>query len=94
VTFADLPESYASSKPEGSSVRFGRRKKDHKKEKGRIVNERKSDDEERPGGWWSNWLLGGGTADGRHEERVEERAARWSMRPPGTGLGGMDDWTF
>jgi hypothetical protein len=56
---------------------------------------------EENGGWWTGWLLGaGGTGNSpvlnyaaqRHEERMEDRAARsWSGR---SGFGAVDDWAI
>lgn len=54
---------------------------------------------EENGAWWAGWLLGGAGTGGvsglnfgaqRHEERLEDRAARsWGGR---SGFGAMDDW--
>jgi hypothetical protein len=97
VSFAELPESYASSKPEGFSIQF-KAKKEKRRKKGKEKAARKKEDEdqdEHTSGWWTNWLSGSGTSGARQEERAEERAARWGMRLSGPGFGsGVDDWTF
>ncbi|KII94610.1 hypothetical protein PLICRDRAFT_169348 [Plicaturopsis crispa FD-325 SS-3] len=92
ISFAALPESYASSRP-GSSRRKNK-SRDGKKDRDR-------DKEGVGGGWFSSWLLGAAAVGGgpavpssagaHHEERVEERIGRsWGGR---TGMGaGLDDW--
>lgn len=98
ISFAELPESYAGSRPEGSSRFKAKQKKSRTKGKSKAKSQVDKAREEN-GGWWTGWLLGAsgaGTASGlssyahRHEERMEDRAARtWGGRG---GLGGMDDW--
>ena len=97
ISFAQLPESYSGSRPEGSSRFKAKQRKSRtkgNKAKGQVDKAR-----DEHGGWWTGWLLGASgaiTANGlssyahRHEERIEDRAARtWGGRG---GLGGMDDW--
>jgi hypothetical protein len=96
ISFAELPESYANSRPIGSS-RF-KEKKNRSRSKTKAKNQADRAREEN-GAWWAGWLLGGAGAGGvsalnfgaqRHEERLEDRAARsWGGR---SGFGAVDDW--
>lgn len=96
ISFAELPESYASSRPEGSS-RF-KEKKSRSRNKCKSKTKPKSQVDkarEDNGGWWTGWLLSAGAGSElslsaqRYEERMEDRATRSWGRP---GYGGMDDW--
>ena len=94
ISFAELPESYASSRPAGSSSRFsGKKNKRKGGTSGEDVGEGGSGK-----GWWASWLVGAVNVSGtrlvpstlRPEERVEERVSRgWGSRVFGSSL---DDW--
>lgn len=97
ISFAQLPEPYASSRPEGSA-RF-RAKQSRSRSKGKGKGKAKSQvdkDREESGSWWNWWLLGASGANNgnlsaqRHEERMEDRAARSLGGRP--GFGGLDEW--
>jgi len=91
VSFAELPESYASSRPEGSS-RFKKKSRSLNKAKTKPKPKSQVDKaREDNGGWWAAWLLSASNGGElsysaqRHEDRMEDRAARnWGR--------GMDDW--
>lgn len=96
ISFAELPESYAGSKPEGASSKF--RDKGKGKERSRGVSKGKGKGkEEEEGGWWTGWLLGAaGTGSGAglslgaaREERV--RGSGWNTRPGYPGSG-WEEW--
>jgi hypothetical protein len=100
ISFAELPESYASSRPAGTS-RF-QEKKNRARNKGKAKAKSQADKaREENGSWWTGWLLGtSGMGNGaglnftaqRQEERLEDRAARsWGGR---SGFGAMDDWAM
>ncbi|KAH7916799.1 hypothetical protein BJ138DRAFT_1139177 [Hygrophoropsis aurantiaca] len=96
ISFAELPESYSSSRPEGAPSKFKDKKaRSRSKRRGKGKGKAGVDgsDEQDGSGWLTGWLLGGtsGVALGaRHEERIEERMSRgWGTRP---GFGTMDDW--
>lgn len=98
ISFAELPESYSRSKPEGASSRFKTRSHSKTRDKGKGVagpggggsgSKGKDDDGL---AWWAKWFLGPtgefGSGD-RYEERIA-RGASWGARP---GLAnGMEDW--
>lgn len=91
VSFAALPESYANSKPGGPDKRFskeGGRKR--RKSGSRTPSDAQSPDTDSDDGgglgWWASWLLSVNNAGGTglrldQEARIEERAARWDIRP-------------
>ena len=95
VSFAALPESYASSKPGGPDQQFNReRRRKRRKSGSRTPPDARSgsrsldnDSDERDGwGWWTIWLLSGSNTGAMgwrfdQETRAEERAARWGMGP-------------
>lgn len=98
ISFAELPESYAGSKPGGTPSKFrdkikGKARSSRRKGKGK---EKGQAEEEEGGGWWTSWLLGAaGTGSGSgmnmsasREERM--RGPGWSTRP-GYG-GGWEEW--
>lgn len=86
ISFAELPESYASTRP-GSS-RF---KEKHNRKK------RKGSGDDGLGFMSARWWLGGGGGEvgenaTRYEERVEDRITRnWGARV-GLFASGLDDW--
>ncbi|EPS98735.1 hypothetical protein FOMPIDRAFT_1024485 [Fomitopsis schrenkii] len=90
ISFAELPESYAGSKPGGAPNRFrdkGKGKDRAGRGKGKGKGKGKGRQEEEGGGWWTGWLLGAaGTGSGAglsmsaaREERL--RGPGWSTRP-------------
>ena len=91
MSFAALPESYANSKPGGPDKRFskeGGRKR--RKSGSRTPSDAQSPDTDSDDGgglgWWASWLLSVNNAGGTglrldQEARIEERAARWDIRP-------------
>jgi len=89
VSFAALPESYANSKPGGPDKQFNKeRRRKRKKSGSRTPSDVLDTDSDEGGGsgWWAGWLLSGNNAGGTglrfdHEARVEERVARWGIRP-------------
>jgi len=89
VSFAALPESYADSKPGGPDKQFNKeRRRKRKKSGSRTPSDVLDTDSDEGGGsgWWAGWLLSGNNAGGTglrfdHEARVEERVARWGIRP-------------
>jgi len=93
ISFAELPESYASSKPEGVQSKF-RQKKAREGRSGKGKGKEKEDD---GGAWWTGWLLGAaGTGSGSglslgaaREERIAQTPS-WTSRP---GYGGSwEEW--
>jgi hypothetical protein len=104
ISFAKLPESYAGSRPEGSSSKF--RDRDKKRRRGTSLKDKYREDKngrdgEGDGGWWTGWLVGAsgphamGVSALRNEERMEDRLTRnWSGRM-GAGFGPtLDDWSI
>jgi hypothetical protein len=101
ISFAELPESYASTKPNGStSARF--KDKHNRKKRKNGGGERGGKEQSSPErtGWWNGWLTTGGSdAHGltmtlaRQEERIEDRTSRnWGGRM-GIGVSNnLDDW--
>ncbi|KAH9948786.1 hypothetical protein B0H21DRAFT_214051 [Amylocystis lapponica] len=97
ISFAELPESYAGSKPGGAS-RFRDKARDRDKHgKGKGKGKAERDAEQEGTGWWTGWLLGAaGTGSGSglsvgaaREERYP-RSPTWSVRP---GFGNsLEDW--
>lgn len=78
ISFAELPESYASTRPEGVKMPSKRRK--HRKKNS-------SDGSDIEGlGWLTRWLLG--PMPSRPGEREDWRGWTASTRP----MGGMEDW--
>ena len=101
ISFAELPESYASTRPGGSSSKF-KDKQSRKKRKG-DGDGGKGKEQSSPemNGWWTGWLTTGGfntyglsTGLARQEERMEERTSRnWGGRMAAAGFSnGLDDW--
>lgn len=93
ISFAKLPESYAESRPEGSSSKF----RDRDKKRRKRGEGKKGAGES---GWWAGWLMDPGPhAHGvsalRHEERMEDRLSRsWGGRM-GAGFGPtLDEWAI
>jgi len=100
ISFAELPESYAGSKPDGAPSKFRDKLKGKERARGAArakgKGKGKGRDEE-DGGWWTGWLLGAaGTGSGAglsmgasREERM--RGPGWSARPGYVG-GGWEEW--
>lgn len=94
ISFAELPESYAGSRPGGSSFKF----RDKKRRKSRL-DKGKGKEETLSGGWWKGWLISAssvGPGAARHEERMEDRLSRnlgGRMGPTGFGSG-LDEWAM
>ncbi|KAG1892165.1 hypothetical protein F4604DRAFT_1697944 [Suillus subluteus] len=87
ISFAELPESYASSRP-GSSKISDKRKNRSRKRKG------KDEEEGETLGWFERLFIGGpmSTNSARIDDRMEERISRgWGSRPGG---GTLDDWAI
>lgn len=87
ISFAELPESYASSRP-GSSKISDKRKSRSRKRKG------KDEEEAETLGWFEKLFIAGhtGTSSARIDDRMEERMSRgWGSRPGG---GTLDDWAI
>ena len=101
ISFAELPESYASTKPNGStSARFKDKHNRKKRKNGRGGRGGKEQSSPERTGWWNGWLTTGGSdAHGltmtfaRQEERIEDRTSRnWGGRM-GVGVSNnLDDW--
>jgi len=82
ISFAELPESYASSRP-GTSKFQKNRKSRSRKRKGK-------DEQEDEGHGWFQTLFGVGSVSAGSARVEEERMARgWGSRPGG---GTLDDW--
>ena len=90
VSFAALPESYANSKPGGPDEQFNREKRRKRKKplsaQSRSRSLENDSDDGNGWGWWANWLLAASNAESTalrldQESRMEERVARWGMRP-------------
>ncbi|KAG1755413.1 hypothetical protein EDB19DRAFT_1661178 [Suillus lakei] len=84
ISFAELPESYARSRP-GPSKITEKRKNRSRKRKGK-------DEGEETYGWFERLFTAGpvSTSSARIDERMEERMSRgWGSRPGG---GTLDDW--
>lgn len=94
VSFAALPESYANSKPGGPDEQFNRKRIRKRRKSGSWTpsdsrSERRNldnDSDEGGGWWWAHWLLSGNNIGGTglrldQETRIEERVARWGVRP-------------
>ncbi|KAF9057799.1 hypothetical protein BJ165DRAFT_77682 [Panaeolus papilionaceus] len=100
ISFAQLPESYGSTKPGGAEGSKFRQKRDRKRRRRGMSEDqvRKGKEVEEPMGWWGGWLSGSslslGTSLSRHEERIEDRTTRnWGSRLGSSyGPGGLDDW--
>jgi hypothetical protein len=101
ISFAELPESYASTKPNGSSsARFQDK---HNRKKRKNGDGRRGGKEQRSPertGWWNGWLTTGGSNEhglimtlAQQEERIEDRTSRnWGGRM-GIGVSNnLDDW--
>lgn len=101
ISFAELPESYASTRPGGSSAsKFKDNHNRRKGENGRGFRKEQSSPER--SGWWNGWLTTGGSNGfglsmslARQQERMEDRTAKnWGGRM-GTGFSNsLDDWTI
>ncbi|RDB19931.1 hypothetical protein Hypma_012944 [Hypsizygus marmoreus] len=96
ISFAELPESYADSRPGGSSSKFRDKKK--RREKHASGKGKERDESDSGGGWWTSWLVGGSASSTsrHHEERTEDRLTRsWGGRMSGAGFGsGLDEWAM
>jgi len=90
ISFAELPESYASSRP-GTS-KFQEKKSRSRKRKGKGKG--KDEEEEETRGWLQTLFSVGPASSGygRMDDRMEERMGRgWGSRP---GSGTLDDWAI
>ncbi|KAH9482333.1 hypothetical protein JR316_0004431 [Psilocybe cubensis] len=107
ISFAELPESYASTRPPSSRFSKGNKSSSRRRKSSGAGSSGKGDDDAgdvSPGSWWSGWLGGGmggsagvhglGVSLARQEERMEDRMTRnWGGRiNSGYGGGGLDDW--
>jgi hypothetical protein len=106
ISFAELPESYASTRPGGAGSSKLKEKHNRKKRKGDLSSSSVGGAASPDGGLGfstARWWLGGGINAGlgglsiglaRHEERTEDRMTRnWGGRM-GVGLlsSGFDEW--
>ncbi|KAG2155068.1 uncharacterized protein EDB93DRAFT_132276 [Suillus bovinus] len=85
ISFAELPESYASSRP-GPSKISEKRKNKSRKRKGKDEEERETL------GWFERLFTAGpvSMSSSRIDDHMEERMSRgWASRPGG---GTLDDW--
>ncbi|KAF9534579.1 hypothetical protein CPB83DRAFT_842548 [Crepidotus variabilis] len=95
ISFAELPESYASTRPGGGSSKFKEKHNKRRRKHSTSRGGRYSTDGEldiSPPRWWG---LGGlSMALARQEERMEDRMTRnWGGRMGSTGMGGgLDEW--
>ncbi|KJA29767.1 hypothetical protein HYPSUDRAFT_196103 [Hypholoma sublateritium FD-334 SS-4] len=100
ISFAELPESYASTRP--PSARFADKAARQRRRAGEKGRQRQAAEEPELGGWWGGWLggaaaAGGGVGPGaalaRHEEKMEDRMTRsWGGRMSSGFGGGLDEW--
>ena len=103
ISFAELPESYASTKPNGStSTRFKDKHNRTKRKNGGGGRGGKEQSSPERTGWWNGWLTTGGSdlhgltmTLARQEERIEDRTSRnWGGRM-GIGVSNnLDDWAI
>ena len=99
ISFAQLPESYASTKPNGStSTRFKDKQNRRKRKSGGGEKGGKEQSSPERNSWWNGWLATGGSTTStmtlaRQEERIEDRTTRnWGGRM-GIGVTNiLDDW--
>ncbi|KAK0207031.1 hypothetical protein DFS33DRAFT_1273372 [Desarmillaria ectypa] len=84
ISFAELPESYAGTRPRGEGSKFADKQKKRK-------SKRRDKRAEEPQSWWLGWLMGNGAPS---EDRMEDRMNRgWGGgRIGGTYGSGIDDW--
>ena len=82
ISFAELPESYASSRPGTSKLK---EKRKNRKRKGK-------DEDEAPRGWLQKFFTVGHTSpvSGGMDDRIEDRMVRGLGSRPGYGT--LDDW--
>ncbi|KDQ64218.1 hypothetical protein JAAARDRAFT_52198 [Jaapia argillacea MUCL 33604] len=100
ISFAELPESYAGTRPDRSSLRFGQKSKGKRRSK--SLDRSGDGDREGSGGWWTGWLLGptgtpagGGLSASTSIDRADDRddvARGWGGRA--RFGGGMEDWAI
>ncbi|KAJ8586669.1 hypothetical protein M405DRAFT_345768 [Rhizopogon salebrosus TDB-379] len=85
ISFAELPESYASSRPGASKFQQKKSRSRKRKSKGKG-----KDEEDEMGGWFKSLFSVGhvSSGSGRIEDRIEDRRG-WGSRP---GCGTLDDW--
>jgi hypothetical protein len=83
VQFAELPESYSSSKP-GSGSRS---------KNGKSKSKRKKSNNDSSGWWKTFWDAGDYMKGMRFEDRIEDRVAR-SWGRPSFAAGGLDEWSI
>ncbi|KAF8165681.1 hypothetical protein B0H34DRAFT_690031 [Crassisporium funariophilum] len=108
ISFAQLPESYASTRPGGVTSKF-KDKQSRRKRKANGVSSTSSGKggkgkgkEGEEDGWWNGygWLSTGGSSShglslslARQEQRMEDRTTRnWGGRMGGGFGSGMDEW--
>jgi len=100
ISFAELPESYASTRPGGSSSKFKDKQSRKKRKDDGDGGRGKEQSSPEMNGWWNGWLTTGGfnthglsTGLARQEERMEERTSRnWGGRMAAGFSNGLDDW--
>ncbi|KAF8969350.1 hypothetical protein BDZ97DRAFT_1754587 [Flammula alnicola] len=102
ISFAQLPESYASTRPASSRFKDKQARRKRKSGEGGKSGKGRDEGSASPelGGWWGGWLTGGGSglhglgaSLARHEERMEDRMTRsWGGRMNSSFGGGLDEW--
>lgn len=97
ISFAELPESYASTRPGGSSSSKFKEKHSRRKRKAVLGSKDDGFDEDEGRGSRSAWWLGGfgglSMNLARQEERMEDRITRgWAGRMGVGFMGGLDEW--
>ncbi|PPQ66721.1 hypothetical protein CVT26_009523 [Gymnopilus dilepis] len=108
ISFAELPESYASTRPPSSRFSKASKAARKRKGKGKLVDvasngygSEGNDDLLGGGGrWWGGWLNPGGSglyglgaSLARQEEKMEDRMTRsWGGRLNAGFGGGLDEW--
>ena len=101
ISFAELPESYASTRPNGgSSSKFKNKHNQGKRKNGLARGRGQNQNSPERAGWWNGWLTTGSlnvhgltTTLAHHEERMEEQSSRiWGGRMGAGFSSNLDDW--
>ena len=95
ISFAELPESYSSTRPSGSSSKFKDKRSRKKRKSGRGGKDQSSLEKT---GWWAGWLTTGISTHGlamslARQERLEDRITRnWDGRLGAGFSSNLEDW--